>query len=58
MSEKSSTFKLEISKLVHLFHQKKKIEIIVGIIYSGRQDANYGTCGDMNLIMIQFFIET
>ena len=54
LSEESSTFKSEIANLTYLFHQQGTV---VQIIYSGRQDKDYGTCGDISLIMLQELIE-
>ena len=54
LSEESSTFKSEIANLTYLFYQQGTV---VQIIYSGRQVKDYGTCGDISLIMLQELIE-
>ena len=54
LSEKESIFKTEITNLAYLFHKQGTV---VQVIYSGRQDKDYGTCGDISLIMLQELIE-
>jgi len=54
MSEEDSVFKSEITNLANLFHQQGAI---VQVIYSGKQDKDYGTCGDISLIMLLELIE-
>jgi hypothetical protein len=54
LSEKESIFKSEITNLAQSLHQEgRNIEVV----YSGRQDENYGICADMSLIMLQELIE-
>jgi hypothetical protein len=54
LSENESIVKPEITNLVYLFHKKGTV---IQVIYSGRQDKNYGTCGDISLIMLQELVE-
>lgn len=49
-SKEDSMFKIEIEKLAQSFNQK---EATIKTVYSGRQDKDYGTCGDMSLIMLE-----
>lgn len=54
LSEEDSIFKDELKKLAYSLQQNR---IDVEIIYSGKQDKDYGTCADICLIMLQEFIE-
>jgi hypothetical protein len=54
LAEQDSVFKAEIKKLAHSLQQE---EVNAEIIYSGRQDKDYGTCADISLIMLQELIE-
>lgn len=54
LSKKDSTFKDELKKLAQSLHE---LGATVDIIYSGKQDQDYGTCADTSLIMLQELIE-
>lgn len=54
LSQEASTFKLEIAKLTESLYEEGRA---IKVVYSGRQDENYGTCADMSLIMLKELIE-
>lgn len=54
LSQEASTFKLEIENLAQSLRQEGGL---IEVVYSGKQNENYGTCADMSLIMLQDFIE-
>jgi hypothetical protein len=55
LSEEDSTFKLEITNLAQSLHQEGAT---IEVVYSGKQDKDYGTCADICLIMLQELIGT
>ena len=54
LSQEASTFKSKIENLTESLHEEGRA---IKVVYSGRQDEDYGTCADMSLIMLQELIE-